>query len=66
VIKVGLMIGIPLKGQEDLENDREVGFALITADDIDDLGANQVVHRIRDRVGDMPVYLRCVSTYLHA
>jgi len=44
-------------GPEDLENDRQVGFTLISADDIDDLGVNEVVRRIRERVGDRAVYL---------
>ncbi|KAG5647680.1 hypothetical protein DXG03_008403 [Asterophora parasitica] len=47
-----------LEGTQDLENDREVGFQLITTDDIDDLGIPEVVRRIRDRVGSTPVYLR--------
>jgi len=45
----------------DLHNDREVGFQLITADDIDDLGANEIVRRIRERVGETPVYVRFVT-----
>ncbi|KAG6830887.1 hypothetical protein H0H92_014038 [Tricholoma furcatifolium] len=47
-------------GPEDLEVDREVGFQLISADDIDDLGIAEVVKRIKDRVGTTPVYLRRV------
>ncbi|GLB35786.1 putative arginase family protein [Lyophyllum shimeji] len=46
-----------LEGLADLENDREVGFHLITTDDIDDLGIPEVVRRIRNRVGKTPVYL---------
>lgn len=43
---------------EDLQNDQEVGFELISTDDIDDLGVVEIVRRIRERVGDSPVYLR--------
>lgn len=46
-----------LGGLEDLENDEKVGFALITADDIDELGIPEIISRIRARVGDTPVYL---------
>ena len=42
----------------DLENDEAVGFQLISADDIDDYGVTAVIQRIRERVGDSPVYLR--------
>ncbi|KAL4269197.1 arginase family protein [Pleurotus pulmonarius] len=46
-----------LAGVDDIENDQEVGFQLISTDDIDDLGIPEVVRRIRERVGDSPVYL---------
>ena len=46
------------QGVEDLHNDNAVGFQLISADDIDDLGVSEVIKRIRARVGDTPVYLR--------
>ncbi|KAI3621898.1 agmatinase 1 [Moniliophthora roreri] len=46
-----------LGGVEDLENDENVGFQLISTDDIDDLGIPEIVRRIRSRVGDTPVYL---------
>ncbi|KNZ80615.1 Putative agmatinase 1 [Termitomyces sp. J132] len=43
--------------ETDLENDREVGFQLISSDDIDDLGISEVIRRIRSRVDTNPVYL---------
>ncbi|RDB28755.1 putative agmatinase 1 [Hypsizygus marmoreus] len=46
-----------LEGLADIENDESVGFQLVTADDIDDLGIPEIVRRIRQRVGDTPVYL---------
>lgn len=51
---------IYLEGTQDLENDANVGFQLITTDDIDDLGIPEVIRRIRRRVGNTPVYLRHV------
>lgn len=42
---------------EDLQNDRTVGFQLITTDDIDDLGIPEIIRRIRQRVGNTWVYL---------
>lgn len=46
-----------MNGAEDLENDAAVGFKVVATDDLDDLGVPEVVKRIRDRVGDSPVYL---------
>ena len=47
-----------MQGVADLENDASVGFQLISTDDIDDHGVAAIIKRIRDRVGDSPVYLR--------
>ncbi|KAI6047836.1 arginase family-domain-containing protein [Pisolithus marmoratus] len=41
----------------DIENDESVGFHFITSDDIDDYGVHAIIRRIRERVGDSPVYL---------
>ncbi|EIW64204.1 Arginase/deacetylase [Trametes versicolor FP-101664 SS1] len=46
-----------LAGIADLENDEAVGFQLISTDDIDDYGVLAIIKRIRERVGDSPVYL---------
>ncbi|KAI0669775.1 Arginase/deacetylase [Trametes maxima] len=46
-----------LAGVADLENDASVGFQLISTDDIDDHGIAAIIKRIRDRIGDSPVYL---------
>ncbi|KZT36953.1 Arginase/deacetylase, partial [Sistotremastrum suecicum HHB10207 ss-3] len=46
-----------LLGTVDLEHDASVGFELISTDDIDEIGTLGVVERIRNRVGDGPVYL---------
>lgn len=51
---------ILFQGPGDLQNDQAVGFQLISSDDIDDLGIPEVIRRIRNRIGDSPVYLRYV------
>jgi agmatinase len=43
---------------EDLEHDTTVGFQVISTDDIDDLGIPVVISKIRQRIGNSPVYLR--------
>jgi len=45
------------RAAEDLDNDRTVGFQLISTDDIDDLGIPEIIRRIKHRVGNTPVYL---------
>lgn len=40
--------------------DEYCGFSTISAEDIDDIGLEEVVKRIRERVGDSPVYLTFV------
>ncbi|WP_433789005.1 agmatinase [Actinoplanes sp. CA-252034] len=47
----------PLYSSRDLHDDRELGFHVVPSVEIDDLGARGIVERIRDRVGDRPVYL---------
>jgi len=47
----------PLYGAGDLVDDRELGFAVVPATEIDALGANGIAERIRARVGDRPVYV---------
>lgn len=41
----------------DMEHDEYVGFQVISTDDIDDYGIVNVIKKIRERVGDSPVYL---------
>lgn len=47
----------PLYGSRDLVDDRDLGFAMVPATEIDALGAGGVAERIRARVGERPVYL---------
>ncbi len=46
-----------LQGIEDLQNDEKVGFYVISTDDIDVLGIPEIIKRIRQRIGNSPVYL---------
>lgn len=47
----------PLYSRQDLENDEELGFKVVHCDELQSHGVDHVVKRIRDRVGDMPLYL---------
>lgn len=46
-----------MTGIEDIKHDGDVGFQIISADDIDDYGVDALIQRIRTRVGAGPVYL---------
>ncbi len=46
-----------IRRKGDLRNDRRCGFDIVTARDIDRLGAEGVIGRIKDRVGDSMVYI---------
>jgi agmatinase len=47
----------PLYSPEDLKNDEELGFKIIHCDELEREGVDHVAKRIRDRVGDHPLYL---------
>ena len=47
----------PLYSRQDSENDEELGFKVVHCDELQSHGVDHVVKRIRDRVGDMPLYL---------
>jgi agmatinase len=47
----------PLYDEQDLVDDASFGFQVVRATDLDRLGVDGVVDRIRTRVGDAPVYL---------
>ena len=58
--KTGSMhVGIrgPLYSREDLTDDQVLGFQVIGAHDMDDLGWRGAVEQIRARVGDRPTYV---------
>ena len=42
---------------KDYRHDEEVGFNLISTDDIDDLGIPKIIEMTKQRVGDNPVYI---------
>jgi len=52
-----------VQGVPDMQNDADVGFEILTTDDIDEIGTAGIVKLIRDRVGDQPVYLRCGAAF---
>ncbi|OBT86991.1 hypothetical protein VE02_04591 [Pseudogymnoascus sp. 03VT05] len=46
-----------MNAKKDMRNDRRCGFAVITARDIDKIGAQGVIDSIKDRVGENRVYI---------
>ncbi|KAI0315657.1 Arginase/deacetylase [Amylostereum chailletii] len=46
-----------MNGESDITNDEEVGFKVVSSEDIDDIGVNEVIRRIRNHIGSNPVYL---------
>jgi agmatinase len=46
-----------LYSEKDLLEDESMGFSIVHAREMDRLGADAVVERIRERVGDAPVYV---------
>jgi len=47
----------PLYSRNDMNIDRELGFRTVHCDEFETIGINGVVERIRERVGDRPLYL---------
>ena len=47
----------PLYSRDDLERDEELGFKVVHCDEFETDGIDGVVKRIRERVGDNPLYL---------
>jgi agmatinase len=47
----------PLYAATDLESDRQLGFRTITCDDLHRIGVDGVIQRIRERVGERPLYI---------
>jgi agmatinase len=46
-----------LYGPGDLQDARDMGFAVLTGQELHDLGPAEYASRVRDRVGDAPAYL---------
>jgi agmatinase len=55
----GVHVGIrgPLYAPSDLTDDRALGFEIVSATDFDRVGVAAIVQRIRERLGDHPVYV---------
>jgi agmatinase len=47
----------PLYARSDLIDDQELGFAIVSTEDIARRGVDEAVDRIRERVGSHPIYL---------
>src|SRR5207247_7514552 len=47
----------PLYARQDLDEDAELGFRIVHAMELERIGIDGVVARIRERVGDAPLYL---------
>lgn len=47
----------PLYGRKDLEDDRRFGFGILTSSDVFRQGVDEIVDRLRTRVGDRPLYI---------
>ncbi|MCQ1956934.1 agmatinase [Arthrobacter sp. zg-Y826] len=47
----------PLYGKKDLEDDRRFGFGILTSSDVFRQGVDEVVAKLRDRIGSRPLYV---------
>ena len=47
----------PLYGKKDLEDDRRFGFGIVTSSDVYYQGVREVVDKLRQRLGNRPVYV---------
>ncbi|CAE6433229.1 unnamed protein product [Rhizoctonia solani] len=46
-----------MTGYRDIQNDQQVGFSMITTDDIEELGTDGIIQVIKRRVAGKPVYI---------
>lgn len=47
----------PLHHASDLERDAEIGFGVVSAEDVAEIGPREVAERLISRIGDKPVYV---------
>ncbi|MBD7996548.1 agmatinase [Arthrobacter sp. Sa2CUA1] len=47
----------PLYGKKDLEDDKRFGFGIVTSSDVFRQGVDEVVAKLRDRIGNRPLYI---------
>jgi agmatinase len=52
-------IGIrgPLYSKQDLADDRSLGFEIFSSVEFEDIGANGAIEKLRQRVGNRPMYI---------
>ena len=57
--KTSMHVGIrgPLYSADDLARDAELGFKVVHCDELQTHGVDHVIQRIRERIGDRPLYL---------
>lgn len=58
-LDVSAHVGIrgPLYSATDLEDDKRLGYAIVSTDDVARRGVDEAIDRVRERVGDRPVYV---------
>ena len=58
-LDVSAHVGIrgPLYAAQDLVDDKNLGFAIVSTDDVARRGVDEAIDRVRARVGDRPVYV---------
>jgi agmatinase len=58
-LDVSSHVGIrgPLYASSDLTDDKELGFAIVSSVDVAKRGEDEAIDRVRERVGDRPVYI---------
>lgn len=47
----------PLYGKKDLEDDKRFGFGIVTSSDVYYQGVAEIVAKLRDRIGNRPLYI---------
>lgn len=47
----------PLYGKKDLEDDKRFGFGIVTSSDVYYQGVKEIVAKLRDRIGNRPLYI---------
>jgi len=47
----------PLYGKKDLEDDKRFGFGIVTSSDVYYQGVREIVDKLRDRIGNRPLYI---------
>lgn len=58
-LNASMHVGIrgPLYARSDLDDDKRLGFAIITSEYLDEQGVAAAIDRMRARIGDAPVYV---------